>query len=181
MVDARASAPTRSTALFRSRTTPLGDAGMPPRGAIPQARGLARIRLVAANGARLLRQSVVAFGAALIVSFWIAAFTLAYQDRAALHVQMQRDAGNLALVFEQNVAHTVADIDRGIQFLRWARSHTPPNVEWPDILAQDFVANRETRADLGDRRQRVHGDELGAVCARRRRCISAIASISRRI
>jgi diguanylate cyclase (GGDEF)-like protein len=144
MVDARASAPTRSTALFRSRTTPLGDAGMPPRGAMPQARGLARIRLVAANGARLLRQSVVAFGAALIVSFWIAAFTLAYQDRAALRVQMQRDAGNLALVFEQNVAHTVADIDRGIQFLRWARAHTPPNVEWPDILAQDFVANRET-------------------------------------
>jgi EAL domain-containing protein (putative c-di-GMP-specific phosphodiesterase class I) len=144
MVDARASAPTRSTALFRSRTTPLGDAGMPPRGAIPQARGLARIRLVAADGARLLRQSVVAFGAALIVSFWNAAFTLAYQDRAALHVQMQRDAGNLALVFEQNVAHTVADIDRGIQFLRWARAHTPPNVEWPDILAQDLVANRET-------------------------------------
>jgi diguanylate cyclase (GGDEF)-like protein len=144
MIDARASAPTRSTALFRSRTAPLGDAGMPPRGAIPQARGVARIRLAAANGARLLRQSVVAFGAALIVSFWIAAFTLAYQDRAALHVQMQRDAGNLALVFEQNVAHTVADIDRGIQFLRWARAHTPPNVEWPDILAQDFVANRET-------------------------------------
>ncbi len=129
---------------FRSRAAPLGEGRPPPLGAAPQARGLERIRSAAVNGARLLRQSVVAFGAALIVSFWIAAFTLAYQDRAALHVQMQRDAGNLALVFEQNVAHTVSDLDRGIQFLRWARSHAPPNVEWPDILAQDFVSNRET-------------------------------------
>ena len=136
--------PTSWSAWFGGRATPFGEGSPPPRGAAPQASGLERIRSAAANGARLLRQSVVAFGAALIVSFWIAAFTLAYQDRAALHVQMQRDAGNLALVFEQNVAHTVADLDRGIQFLRWARSHAPANVEWPDILAQDFVSNRET-------------------------------------
>ncbi len=136
--------PTSWSAWFGGRATPVGEGTPPPRGAAPQASGAERIRSAAANGARLLRQSVVAFGAALIVSFWIAAFTLAYQDRAALHVQMQRDAGNLALVFEQNVAHTVADLDRGIQFLRWARSHAPANVEWPDILAQDFVSNRET-------------------------------------
>jgi len=136
--------PSRWSAWFSTRATPLGEGRPPPRGAAPQAWGLERIRSAAANGARLLRQSVVAFGAALIVSFWIAAFTLAYQDRAALHVQMQRDAGNLALVFEQNVSHTVADLDRGIQFLRWARSHAPANVEWPDIVAQDFVSNRET-------------------------------------
>ena len=136
--------PARWSQWFGSRAAPFGGGRPPPRGAAPQARGLERIRSGAANGARLLRQSVVAFGAALIVSFWIAAFTLAYQDRAALHVQMERDAGNLALVFEQNVAHTVADLDRGIQFLRWARSHASANVEWPDILAQDFVSNRET-------------------------------------
>ncbi len=136
--------PARWSPWFGGQAAPLGAGRPPPGGAAPQVRGLGRIRSAAANGARLLRQSVVAFGAALIVSFWIGAFTLAYQDRAALHVQMERDAGNLALVFEQNVAHTVADLDRGIQFLRWARSHAPPNVEWPDILAQDFVSNRET-------------------------------------
>jgi diguanylate cyclase (GGDEF)-like protein len=136
--------PTRWSAWLGGRAAPFAEGRPPTRGAAPQAGGLERIRSAAANAARLLRQSVVAFGAALIVSFWIAAFTLAYQDRAALHVQMQRDAGNLALVFEQNVAHTVADLDRGIQFLRWAHSHAPANVEWPDIVAQDFVSNRET-------------------------------------
>jgi len=136
--------PTRPSAWFGGRAARFGAGRPPPRGAARQAGGLERIRSAATNGARLLRQSVVAFGAALIVSFWIAAFTLAYQDRAALRFQTQRDAGNLALVFEQNVAHTVADLDRGIQFLRWARSHAPANVEWPDIVAQDFVSNRET-------------------------------------
>jgi hypothetical protein len=144
MLAGNGAAPTRWSAWFGGGAAPFGEGRPPPRGAAPQAGRLELIRSAAANGARLLRQSVVAFGAALIVSFWIAAFTLAYQDRAALHVQMQRDAGNLALVFEQNVAHTVADLDRGIQFLRWARSHAPANVEWPDIVAQDFVSNRET-------------------------------------
>ena len=74
----------------------------------------------------------------------------------------------------------------GIQFLRWARSHAPPTVEWADILAQDFVANRETRADLGDRRQRVHGDELGAAApagadvSRRPRAFSGASEFERR-
>ena len=144
MLASNGAEPTRWSAWFGGRAAPVGEGTPAPPGAAQQAGGLERIRSAAANGARLLRQSVVAFGAALIVSFWIAAFTLAYQDRAALHVQMQRDAGNLALVFEQNVAHTVADLDRGIQFLRWAHSHAPANVEWPDIVAQDFVSNRET-------------------------------------
>jgi hypothetical protein len=139
-----AEAPTRSTVRFGSRTSPIGNGRPPPRGAAPEAWGLVRLRSAALNGTGLLRQSVVAFGAALIVSFWMAAFTLAYQDRAALRFQMERDAGNLALVFEQNVTHTVADLDRGIQFLRWARSHAPATVDWADIIAQDFVSNRET-------------------------------------
>ncbi len=109
----------------------------------PVVRAIDRLRASALNAARLLRQSVVAFGAALIVSFWVAAFTLAYQDSAALRFQTQRDADNLALVFEQNVSHTVHDIDRGLLFLRWAREHAPPSVGWPDILAADFVSNRE--------------------------------------
>jgi diguanylate cyclase (GGDEF)-like protein len=144
MADGRTEAPTRSTVGFGSRATPFGNGPSPPRGAAHEAGGIARLRSAALNGARLLRQSVVGFGAALIVSFWIAAFTLAYQDRAALRFQMERDAGNLALVFEQNVAHTVADLDRGIQFLRWARAHAPATVEWSEIVAQDFVSNRET-------------------------------------
>jgi len=109
----------------------------------PVARAIERLCASALNLARLLRQSVVAFGAALIVSFWVAAFTLAYQDSAALHFQTKRDAGNLALVFEQSVAHTVHDIDRGLLFLRWAREHAPTSVTWSDILATDFVSNRE--------------------------------------
>jgi diguanylate cyclase (GGDEF)-like protein len=109
----------------------------------PAGQALKRLRAALASAARLLRQSVVAFGAALIVSFWVAAFTLAYQDSAALRYQTQRDAGNLALVFEQNVAHTVSDIDRGLLFLRWARQHAPASTSWADILGSDFVANRE--------------------------------------
>ena len=103
-----------------------------------------RLRLAIRAGKRLTRQSVVAFGAALVLSFWIAAFGLVAQDRAALRFQMQRDAGNLALVFEQNVTHTVSDIDRGLLFLRWAREHAPASLDWADILAEDFVTNRET-------------------------------------
>ena len=104
----------------------------------------ARVRSTLADGARLFRQSVVVFGLALILSFWIAALTLVYQDRAAHRIQMQRDAGNLALVFEENVAHTVADLDRGLLFLRWAHAHAPASVDWADIVGQDFVSNRET-------------------------------------
>ena len=124
--------------------------GTPPRRPTPASgrsgptgRAVALLRASVLNLARLLRQSVVGFGAALIVSFWVAAFTLAYQDGAALRYQTQRDADNLALVFEQNVAHTVSDIDRGLLFLRWARSHAPLSTSWADILASDFVANRE--------------------------------------
>ncbi len=95
-------------------------------------------------GVRLMRQPVVAFGLALIVSFWMAALTLVYQDRAALHFQVERDAGNLALVFEQYVSHAAADIDRDLLLLRWVRGTAPASVEWQDILAQDFVSNRET-------------------------------------
>ena len=104
----------------------------------------AQVRSALADGAGLFRQSVVVFGLALILSFWIGAFTLVYQDRAATRIQMQRDAGNLALVFEQNVAHTVADLDRGLLFLRWAHAHAPASVDWADIVGQDFVSNRET-------------------------------------
>ena len=106
--------------------------------------GFARVAETLRAWSRLFRQSVVGFGLALIFSFWVAAFTLAYQDRAALHSQTQRDAGNLALVFEQNVSHVVGDIDRGLHFLRWARSHAPESVAWSDIIAQDFVSNRES-------------------------------------
>jgi diguanylate cyclase (GGDEF)-like protein len=130
----------RAGALLR---TPLDRPPMLPIGSAATI-GRARAGRDRSDGLRLLRQSVVGFGAALIVSFWIAAFTLVYQDRAALRFQTQRDAGNLALVFEQNVAHTVSDIDRGLQFLRWARAHAPASVEWQDILAEDFVSNRET-------------------------------------
>ena len=126
------------------RATSLMELRMQESRASDERNALARLRSALTDGLRLLRQSVVGFGAALILSFWIAAFTLVYQDRAALRFQMQRDAGNLALVFEQNVAHTVSDIDRGLLFLRWARRHAPPNVGWPDIVAQDFVSNRET-------------------------------------
>ncbi len=104
----------------------------------------AQVRSALADGARLFRHSAVAFGLALILSFWIAALTLVCQDRAALRIQMQRDAGNLALVFEENVAHTVADLDRGLLFLRWAHAHAPASVDWADIVGQDFVSNRET-------------------------------------
>src|SRR5271165_1020786 len=143
MVEGRP-APARPAARLRSRAKPFGAPRQPTRRAAGRAEAWTRMRAAAANGVRLLRQSVVGFGAALIVSFWIAAFTLAAQDRAALDFQMQRDAGNLALVFEQNVAHTVADLDRGIEFLRWARAHAPASVAWADIVAQDFVSNRET-------------------------------------
>src|SRR5271166_3946576 len=142
MVEGRP-APARPAAGLRSRATPFGAPRLPTKRAAGRAEAWTRMR-TAANGVRLLRQSVVGFGAALIVSFWIAAFTLAAQDRAALAFQMQRDAGNLALVFAQNVAHTVADLDRGIEFLRWARAHSPASVAWADIVAQDFVSNRET-------------------------------------
>src|SRR5271165_5251962 len=143
MVEGRP-APARPAAGLRSRETPFGAPRQPAGRTAGRAETWTRMRAAAKNGVRLLRQSVVGFGAALIVSFWIAAFTLAAQDRAALAFQMRRDAGNLALVFEQNVAHTVADLDRGIEFLRWARAHAPASVAWADIVAQDFVSNRET-------------------------------------
>jgi diguanylate cyclase (GGDEF)-like protein len=137
-----ANASGRSVAGLRSRASSLAD--IRERRADHETGVLLRMRSAFSAGGRLFRQPVVGFGVALIVSFWIGAFTLIYQDRAALRFQMQRDAGNLALVFEQNVAHTVSDLDRGLLFLRWARSHTPADVDWPEIVAENFVSNRET-------------------------------------
>ena len=105
-------------------------------------KGGLRERLTA--GARALRQPVVAFGLALIVSFWIASSILVYQDGASLKHEAQRDAGNLVLVFEQYVSLTVAEIDRGLLFLRWAHGEGASHAEWQDIITQDFVSNRET-------------------------------------
>lgn len=130
--------PRGSADIERARAGRAGEGDTPLRQA-------GRRALEALTGAgRLMRQSVVAFGLALIVSFWIAAFTLVYQDRAAVRSQVQRDVSNLALVFEEYISHTVADIDRGLEFLRWARSQTPASVTWQDIVAEDFVLNRET-------------------------------------
>ncbi len=55
-----------------------------------------------------------------IFVIWFAAWALFAHERDSLLRENERDASNLALVFEQNVSHTVEDLDRILKFLRRA-------------------------------------------------------------
>jgi hypothetical protein len=71
-----------------------------------------------------------------------------------------RKADSFSLVAEQNVADTVATLDRTLRLLRWIEKHDNYRPDWPAILAEDRALDDESVAVLVT-------DETGRVIASR--------------
>jgi len=90
------------------------------------------------------RQPSVYLGLARILVIWLAAWALFAHERDSLVRENERDASNLALVFEQNVGHTVEDLDRILKFLRRAAAYKAGDVDWPSLVKEDYTIDGQT-------------------------------------
>jgi len=86
---------------------------------------------------------MLAFGLARVLVVWLAAWALCVHERDSLVRENERDAANLALAFEQNVNHTVEDLDRIIHFLRAAAASSSGAVNWASLLKQDYTVDKQ--------------------------------------
>ncbi len=91
-----------------------------------------------------LRRPSVYLGLVRIVVIWLAAWALFAHERDSLLRENERDASNLALVFEQNVSHTVEDLDRILKFLRRAATYKAGYVDWPSLVKEDYTIDGQT-------------------------------------
>lgn len=106
-----------------------------------RARPAAQVASVAYSA---LRRPSVYLGLARIVVIWLAAWALFAHERDSLLRENERDASNLALTFEQNVGHTVEDLDRILKFLRRAATYKAGGVDWPSLVKEDFTVDDQT-------------------------------------
>ena len=90
------------------------------------------------------RRPAVYLGLARILAIWFAAWALFAHERESLLRENERDASNLALVLEQNVSHTVEDLDRVLKFIRRAATYKGGAVDWPSLLKEDYTVDDQT-------------------------------------
>ncbi|HYA71887.1 MAG TPA: EAL domain-containing protein [Roseiarcus sp.] len=79
-----------------------------------------------------------------VLVIWLAAWALFAHERESLLRESERDASNLALVLEQNVSHTVEDLDRILKFLRRAATYKAGDVDWPSLMKEDYTVDGQT-------------------------------------
>ncbi len=90
------------------------------------------------------RQPTILLGLVRVLVIWLAAWALFVHERDSLLRENERDASNLALVFEQNVSHTVEDLDRILRFLRRAAAYKGGHPDWPSLVKEDFTVDGQT-------------------------------------
>ncbi|MGO4872060.1 MAG: EAL domain-containing protein [Roseiarcus sp.] len=90
------------------------------------------------------RRLAVLLGLVRILVVWLAAWALFAHERDSLVRQNERNASNLALVFEQNVSHTVEDLDRILKFVRRAAAYAGGAVDWPSLVKEDYAVEEQT-------------------------------------
>ena len=90
-----------------------------------------------------MRQSVVAFGLALVALSWLGAQALIYQQRKSLQDDIISDARNLSVTLDREVIHTINDLDRILLFLRWSHDHSV-QLDWPSVVTERYTVDSET-------------------------------------
>ena len=90
------------------------------------------------------RQPTILLGLVRVFVIWLAAWALFVHERDSLLRENERDASNLALVFEQNVSHTVEDLDHILRFLRRAAAYKGGHPDWPSLVKEDFTVDGQT-------------------------------------
>ena len=86
----------------------------------------------------------VYLGLVRVVVIWLAAWALFAHERDSLLREHERHASNLALVFEQNVSHTIEDLDRILKFLRRTATYKPGAGDWPSLVKEDYTIDGQT-------------------------------------
>jgi hypothetical protein len=92
-------------------------------------------------GRLLLRQlksstlPVFCFALALLGVIWAATWLQLRSDRAAQQRDYIQETANLAVVFEQNVARTIGEIDRLMVYLRESYQRYEAVQAWPELIA----------------------------------------------
>jgi diguanylate cyclase (GGDEF)-like protein len=90
------------------------------------------------------QRPAVYLGVVRILAIWFAAWALFAHERESLLRENERDASNLSLVFEQNVSHTIEDLDRILKFLRRAAAYAGGAVDWPSLVKEDYAVEDQT-------------------------------------
>lgn len=86
---------------------------------------------------------IIVFGLGLLASIWLALTQLLWSEHASLRRSIAQDAGNLALVLDQNIARSVGDIDQMLHSLRQAYVRNGHAVDWPTMIENDYRLNEE--------------------------------------
>ena len=89
-------------------------------------------------------QPVVGFGLLLLCVLWLAVWKQIETERAAIDRDLAKDAANLTLVVEQNVARTVSEIDRILKFMRQSHELEKLGSDWPSLITHDYAVNEQT-------------------------------------
>jgi diguanylate cyclase (GGDEF)-like protein len=91
-----------------------------------------------------LQQPVVGFALTLLAVIWLAVWQQIETERIALERDVAQDTANLALVFEQNIARTLSEIDRVALFLRHTYEQNPSAADWPAMVKERYTVNEHT-------------------------------------
>ena len=94
--------------------------------------------------ASIVRQPIVGFAASMLAIIWFAALLLIETERRLQQRDSETEAANLAIVFAQNVARSIGDIDRLMLYLREAHERSESGFDWPAMIKGRYTANNET-------------------------------------
>ncbi len=96
------------------------------------------------RGLSVHKLSTAAFASALICVIWMAVWLLLSNEGRSLRRDSETDVTNLSIIFEQNAARTLGDIDRLLLFLRETHERSESGAEWPSVVRGRFTADKET-------------------------------------
>jgi diguanylate cyclase (GGDEF)-like protein len=88
------------------------------------------------------RQPILGFAAVLLGVIWLGAWQQIRIEEASLLRDSVNDTANLAVVFEQNVAGTIREIDRTIMSLIEIHKRAGHKADWPSLVGEPFTVNK---------------------------------------
>ena len=91
-----------------------------------------------------LLQPLVGFGLALVALTWLGTWHTINIERESLRLNNERDAANIALIFEQNMSRTAGALDGILKSLRRHYERDGYKADWPKLLQEEYVVDDAT-------------------------------------
>ncbi len=93
---------------------------------------------------RIVNQPVSWAAATMGAALWAGAVFMVASERLANAENIERDAANLARVFEENVIRSVSEVDKTLKFLRQRQQTEHSGMGWPQLIRETFATSELT-------------------------------------